>query len=88
MAVSCVMVWCSSARETLSLQVGQGQDSSIGLKSLACLLSSEDRNDKSASMTQTFREMDIILRLMGPICVNATPNLAVRVGKTQSAWEY
>jgi hypothetical protein len=33
-------VWFSSARDTLSLQVGQGQDSSIGLKSFACLLSS------------------------------------------------
>jgi len=54
------MVWCSKALQTLSLQVGQGHDSSIGPKSLACLLSSEERRDKLASTTQPFREMENI----------------------------
>lgn len=71
-----------NARDVPSLQVGHGQALSIGLKSLACLVSPGTQ----ISVTVFAKEVHVgLLRFNGPVCVRATPNRAVLVGNTQSA---
>jgi len=64
--VSCVMVWCKTARDVFPEHVGQGQFSSIGLKSLACLLSSEERNISDENTEGSLRCFTKVER--APVC--------------------
>jgi hypothetical protein len=70
------------ARDMPSVQDGHGHCLSIGPRSFACLASS-----KSASVNEYCKIIMFSLRFSGPLKVKATPKRAVRVGKTQSAYE-
>lgn len=73
------------ARDVPSWHVGQGQLESIGSRSLACLLRPNEIDDGSQSVVMRDSYWAYVRRLRGPLCVNATPKRAVRVGNTQSA---
>ena len=80
-AVSSVALWWRIAREVPLAHVGQGHPSSIGRISAVCLL-------KPVSLHQHM-PMNLsmhVRRFRGPVGVSATPNLAVLVGNTQSAY--
>lgn len=77
-------MWCNTARDMPLAHVGQGQFLSIGSMLFVCFPSSIPSNNEFR-IALTFAKISA-LRLRGPLKVKATPNLAVRVGNTQSAW--
>ena len=64
------------------MQVGHGHEGSMGLKSAVYLASPDNGRIRVGEMG---RQEGFVRRLIGPLCVRATPKRAVRVGKTQSA---